>query len=106
MTRKLHVQLPGAFLRCIINSAVQHLRTVQHNYSVVRVLCTVLVHCTVRTVQCTRISYYTNRVRPCHPICRLALLPVIFFVQLYSTVYRYTVQTRTVHLSILRCTGK
>ena len=54
MTRKLHVQLPGAFLRCIINSAVQHLRTVQHNYSVVRVLCTVLVHCTVRTVQCTR----------------------------------------------------
>ena len=28
------------------------------------------------------LSYYTNRVRPCHPICRLALLPVIFFVQL------------------------
>ena len=87
MTRKLHVQLPGAFLRCIINSAVQHLRTVQHNYSVVRVLCTVLVHCTVRTVQCTRISYYTNRVRPCHPICRLALLPVIF---LYSCTVLHT----------------
>ena len=36
------------------------------------------------------LSYYTNRVRPCHPICRLALLPVIFFVQLYSTVVLYT----------------
>ena len=66
--------------------------TVQHNYSVVRVLCTVLVHCTstVRTVQCTStvLSYYTNRVRPCHPICRLALLPVCTAVQ-YCIPYTY-----------------
>ena len=60
MTRKLHVQRPGALLRWAI--ALHHqlsgpaftYRTVQRNYSVVRVLCAVLVHCTVRTVQCTR----------------------------------------------------
>ena len=38
MTRKLHVQIPGAFLRCIINSAVQHLRTVLVLYSATTVL--------------------------------------------------------------------
>ena len=36
------------------------------------------------------LSYYTNRVRPCHPICRLALLPVIFFVGSYSCTVLYT----------------
>ena len=94
MTRKLHVQLSGVFLRCIINSAVQHLRTVQHNYSVVRVLCKVLVHCTVRTVQCTRTFLLHKSGEALSPD-----LSIGAFASLYSCTVLYTVQTRTVHLS-------
>ena len=80
-----------------------HLRTVQHNYSVVRVLCT------VRAVHCTRTFLLHKSGEALSPDLSIGAFASHFFctaVQYCSTVYRYTVQTRTVHLSILRCTGK
>ena len=95
MRRKLPSQLSPAFLRCLSNSTVWHLRLALSSTVPIYVLystTTVLYVYFVPYVQYTVpvLSYYTNRVRPCHPICRLALLPVIFFVQLYSTVVLYT----------------
>ena len=105
MTRKLHVQLPGAFLRCPVNSAVRHLRTVQHNYSVVRVLCTVLVHCTVRTVQCTRTFLLHKSGEALSPDLSIGAFASHFFctaVQYCIPVYRTDSYCTSQHFTLHR----